>query len=113
MDNKNNNKYMKDLFALLLGGDLFSQSQNSSLGFPKDDDPNWSKIVESIETKSHIISKEIWTSKDGNIKMERVSTEIKRKENVGRLKRQLKQAIDMEDYETAAELRDKIKTIEK
>ena len=103
---------MKDLFALLLGGDLFSQNSNSSLGFPKDDDPNWSKVVESIETKSHIISKEVWTSKDGKVKMERVSTEIKRKENVDILKRKLKRAVDSEDYEQAAKLRDKIKMLE-
>ena len=114
MDNKNNNKYMKDLFALLLGGgDMFTQSNGSSMEFPKDNDPNWSKTVETSETKSHIIKKETWISKDGSCHMERFSTEIKKSVDVGRLKRQLKKAIDMEDYEKAAELRDKIKTIEK
>jgi len=112
MDNKNNNKYMKDLFALLLGGDLFSQSTNSSLDFPKDNDPNWSKTVETSETKTHIIKIETWISKDGNFKMERSSTELKRKVDVGRLKIQLKRAVENEDYEKAAELRDKIKSAE-
>jgi len=114
MDKKNNNKNMKDLFALLLGGgDMFTQSYGSSMDFPKDDDPNWSKTVETSETKSHIIKKEVWISKDGGCRMEKFSTEIKRRVDVGRLKRQLKQAIDAEDYEKAAELRDKIKDAEK
>ena len=112
MDNKNNNKNMKDLFALLLGGDLFSQS-SGSMDFPKDNDPNWSKTVETSETKSHIIKKETWISKDGSVRMESFSTEIKKQVNVGKLKMLLKKAVDNEDYETAAELRDKIKTIEK
>ena len=114
MDNKNNNKYMKDLFALLLGGgDMFTQSNGSSMEFPKDDDPNWSKTVETSETKSHIIKKETWISKDGSCHMERFSTEIKEQVNVGKLKLLLKKAVDSEDYEAAAKLRDKIKTIEK
>jgi hypothetical protein len=114
MDNKNNNEYMKDLFALLLGGgDMFTQSNGSSMEFPKDNDPNWSKTVETSETKSHIIKKEVWISKDGSCHMERFSTEIKKRVDVGRLKRQLKQAIDVEDYEKAAEIRDKIKDAEK
>jgi hypothetical protein len=113
MDKKNNNKDMKDLFALLLGGDMFTQSNGSSMDFPKDDDPNWSKTVETSETRSHIIKKEVWISKDGGCRMERFSTEIKRKVDVGRLKRQLKQAVEMEDYEKAAQLRDKIKEADK
>jgi len=113
MDKKNNNKDMKDLFALLLGGDLFSQSANSSLGFPKDGDPNWSKTVETSETKTHIIKIETWISKDGNCRMERSSTELKSKVDVGRLKIQLSRAVENEDYEKAAELRDKIKNAEK
>jgi excinuclease UvrABC helicase subunit UvrB len=103
---------MKDLFALLLGGDLFTQS-HGSLTFPNDDDPNWSKSVESHETKTHIIKKETWTYKDGSTKMERFVTEIKQKVSIGRLKRELKMAVDKEDYEKAAELRDKIKAAEK
>jgi len=104
---------MKDLFAILLGTDMFSKSIDSLMLFPKDDDPNWSKTVETSETKTHIIKKETWISKDGGCRMERTSTEIKSRVDVGRLKRQLKQAIDSEDYEKAAELRDKIKASEK
>ena len=115
MDNKNNNKYMKDLFALLLGGgDMFTQSNGSSMDFPKDDDPNWSKTVETSETKFHKVIKETWISKDGGIRMERFSTELKEKPvDIARLKRLLKKAVDSEDYEKAAELRDKIKSAEK
>lgn len=113
MYNKNNNNYMKDLFALLLGGDMFTQSSESSLNFPTDDDPNWSKTIETSETKHHIVKKETWVSKDGNIKMERFSTEFKQKVNVDLLKRQLKRAVASEDYEKAAELRDKIRAAEK
>jgi hypothetical protein len=112
MYNKNNNKNMKDLFALLLGGDMFTQSSESSLNFPADDDPNWSKTIETSETKHHIVKKEIWVSKDGGIRMERLTSEIKKRVNVDLLKRQLKRAVDSEDYEKAAELRDKIKAAE-
>jgi protein-arginine kinase activator protein McsA len=101
---------MKDLFALLLGGDMFSQNQ--SMGYPKDNDPNWSKTVETQETKTHMIKKETWVSKDGSIKMEKLTTEIKRVVNVDRLKRLLNKAIENEEYEKAAELRDKIKAAE-
>ena len=104
---------MKDLFALLLGGELFSQSTGSSMDFPKDDDPNWSKTVETQETKNHLIKIETWTSKDGNMKMQRSSTELKRTVDVSRLKRLLAKAVQDEDYEKAAELRDKIKDAEK
>jgi excinuclease UvrABC helicase subunit UvrB len=104
---------MKDLFALLLGGDLFGNNSNFSMTYPKDDDPNWSKTVESFETKSHIIKKEIWTSIDGKYKMERVVTELKSKVDVEKLKRQLKRAVDSENYEKAAELRDKINSLSK
>ena len=113
MYNKNNSKYMKDLFALLLGGDMFTQS-SGSMDFPKDDDPNWSKTVETAETKFHKVTKEIWISKDGGVRMERFSTDLKeRPVDVARLKRLLKKAIETEDYEKAAELRDKIKAAEK
>ena len=113
MYNKNNNKHMKDLFALLLGGDMFTQS-SGSMDFPKDDDPNWSKTVETSETKFHKVTKEIWISSDGGIRMERFSTEVKQKPvDIGRLKKLLQKAIDSEDYEKAAELRDKIKAAQK
>ena len=104
---------MKDLFALLLGGDLFTQSSQGSLKFPSDDDPNWSKTVESHETKTHIIKKETFVSKDGSTRMERFVTELKTTVDVDKLKRQLKQAIEKEDYEKAAVLRDKIKALDK
>ena len=104
---------MKDLFALLLGGDLFSQGSNSSMEFPKDDDPNWSKTVEVQETRSHIVKKEVWVAKDGSCRMERFTNEIKQNVSIGRLKRELKMAVDKEDYEKAAELRDKIKSLSK
>jgi hypothetical protein len=113
MDKKNNNKNMKDLFALLLGGDMFTQS-SGSMDFPKDDDPNWSKTVETSETKFHKITKETWVSKDGGCRMERFSTDLKQRPvDIARLKRLLKKAVDSEDYEKAAELRDKIKSAEK
>jgi hypothetical protein len=113
MDKKNNSKDMKDLFTLLLGGDLFSQSSGSSIGFPKDNDPNWSKTVETSETKTHIIKIETWISKDGKCRMERSTTEIKKRVDVDKLKIQLKKAVENEEYEKAAELRDKIKDAEK
>ena len=104
---------MKDLFALLLGnGDLFSQSYGSSMEFPSDDNPNWSKKLESYETKTHLVKKEIWISKDGKTKMERLTTELKNKVDVKKLKLQLKKAVESEDYEKAAELRDMIKSAE-
>lgn len=102
---------MKDLFALLLGGDLFSQSSNS-MGFPKDGDPNWSKTIETQETKTHLIKLETWTSKDGGCTMQRSTMEIKKTVDVNKLKRLLAKAVQNEEYEKAAELRDKIKSLE-
>ena len=114
MNKKNNDKYMKDLFALLLGGDFFSPSSGSAMNFPKDDDPNWSKTIETQETKTHIIKIETWVSKDGGCRMEKSSMELKQPPaNLGKLKRMLDKAIQNEEYEKAAELRDKIKLIEK
>jgi excinuclease UvrABC helicase subunit UvrB len=103
---------MKDLFALLLGGDLFTQS-SSSMIFPKDDDPNWSKTVETLESKYHIITKEVWISKDGSNRMEKLSTQIKKVVDIESLKKQLQKAIDNEEYEKAAKIRDKIKLAQK
>jgi excinuclease UvrABC helicase subunit UvrB len=99
---------MKDLFALLFGGNIFNQNSNSSFAFPKDDDPNWSKTSETSETKSHIVKKETWISKDGGLRMERLSMELKKTKDIDELKKLLEKAIENEDYEKAAELRDVI-----
>lgn len=103
---------MKDLFALLLGGDLFNHDNNGSMKFPKDDDPNWSKTEEITETKTHTIKVETWTAKDNSCKMQRSTSTTKNVVDVKRLKSMLDKAVANEDYEKAAELRDKIKAAE-
>jgi excinuclease UvrABC helicase subunit UvrB len=100
---------MKDLFALLLGGGDLNPQNSSGMEFPKDNDPNWSKVVETQETKTHLIKIETWTSKDGGCVLQRSSMELRRSVDVNKLKRLLAKAVQNEEYEKAAELRDKIK----
>lgn len=94
--------------------DLFSMNESN---YPKDGDPNFNKTVEEIETPTHIIVKETWKSVDGSQFYQRTTQRSKSSksipQNVDGLKAKLKEAIEKEDFETAAKLRDKIKEIEK
>lgn len=92
---------------------LLSLFNNSIFGmeFPKENDANWSKTVESLNTETHIIKKEKWISKDGKSTMERFISELKSTKTLDSLKNDLKKAIESEDFEKAAEIRDEIKKL--
>jgi protein-arginine kinase activator protein McsA len=85
--------------------------------FPKNEDLNkFNKIVEEFETPTHIIVKETWKSVDGSKIYQRTTHTSKFSksipENVDALKAKMKEAIEKEDFESAANLRDKIREIE-
>lgn len=95
---------MKNLFDLL--GDMFEKNFN----FPKDGDENWKKTEESVKRGNLLIVKETWVSVDGTQRMERfVSKPIQETVSKKKLEAQLQKAIQEENYEQAAILRDKIK----
>ena len=100
-----------------LFNDFFKNEFLVDGNFPKDEDPNFNKTVEEIETPTHIIVKETWKSVDGSQFYQRTTQKSKSKksipQNVDSLKAKLNEAIEKEDFETAAKLRDKIKEIEK
>lgn len=83
-------------------------------GLPKDGDPNYNKTVEETETDTHIIKKETWISTDGTSKFTRTYSESKKqipKIDVKVLESALKDAVEKEEFEKAAQLRDEIKKI--
>jgi len=94
--------------------DLFSSENTLSFG-PKEGDPNWTKTVEEFEDNGFITKKETWISKDGTSKYFRshVESKAKRREDVKLLESMLNAAVEKEEYEKAAQLRDRIKELKK
>lgn len=120
----------KSLFDSIFGDDFtnsffsfrsidFSMPEMSSEGFPKEGDPNFHKTEENVETDTHIIKKEKWVSVDGTQRFERTSSQSKsqpkalKEPTKEQLQLEMKTAIDNQEFEKAAELRDKIKKMEK
>ena len=106
--------YLFDLSDLLQNSLNFDDFGNSD--FPKENDPNFNKEVEEIETDTHIIKKETWISTDGTSKYVRTYSESKYKKpevDVKLLESELKKAIEKEEFEKAAELRDEIRKFKK
>jgi protein-arginine kinase activator protein McsA len=108
---------MRKMFLL---SSLFDEFFNSDFNwevknFPKENDPNFNKSVEEVENDTHVIKNETWTSVDGKSVYKRQIIESKKKlsPNIDNLKLEMKKAIEEENFERAAELRDKIKEIEK
>lgn len=108
---------MRKIFLL---SSLFDEFLNSDFNwevknFPKENDPNFNKSVEEVENDTHIIKNETWTSVDGKSIYKRQIVESKKKltPSVDNLKLEMKKAIEEENFERAAELRDQIKQIEK
>jgi len=97
----------------LLFDDLFSNyGYNSRLSYPADNDANWNKTVETSENDTHSIKKEVWVSKDGKSRMERTYSELRSPQlSVDTMREQMKLAIENEDFEKAAQIRDKIKLL--
>jgi len=105
---------LSDLFSSLnsnMFGDFY-KSENDA--FPKENDSNYNKVVEETETETHIIKKETWISTDGTSKFTRTYSESKNqkpKVDVKVLESKLKEAIEKEEFEIAAQLRDQIKKL--
>lgn len=117
-------KYNDDLFSLF--DDFFNSSRKPSFGifkinftedesFPKDNDSNFNKTTEEIETDTHVVVKETWKSVDGTQIYSRTTSKSKLKasnKSIETLKSDLKLAIESENCEKAAEIRDQIRKIE-
>lgn len=90
---------------------LFNQMD---VELPKDGDSNFNKEVLESENETHIIKNEIWTSLDGQEVYKKVTFESKKtlsEKNIEELQSLMKEAVDLEDFEKAAELRDQIKQL--
>ncbi|MEK6829736.1 MAG: UvrB/UvrC motif-containing protein [Nanoarchaeota archaeon] len=98
------------------GESLFSMSSDN-MSFPEEGDPNFHKSEEIQETDGHFIKRETWVSIDGTQKMERTTSQSKykapelREPSKEDLKMLMDQAVANQDFEKAAELRDKIKKL--
>ncbi len=106
---------LSDLFSLTSKNMFsdFSKMENDK-NFPKDNDNRYNKTVEETETDTHIIKKETWISTDGTSKYTRTYSESKSqipKIDVKVLESQLKEAVEKEEFEKAAQLRDQIKKL--
>jgi protein-arginine kinase activator protein McsA len=108
---------MRKMFLLSsLFDEFFNSDSNWEVkNFPKENDPNFNKSVEEVENDTHVIKNETWTSLDGKsvYKRQIIESNFKISPNVDSLKLEMKKAIEEENFERAAELRDKIKEIEK
>lgn len=100
--------YLLDLLDLMRGGLEMNYA-------PRENDPSWTKSTEEFERDGFITIKETWTSADGSSTYVKTYTESssKRKEDVKALESQLKTAVEKEEYEKAAQLRDRIKELKK
>lgn len=105
---------LSDLFSLKQKNMFSDFSKSEDEYFPKENDPRYNKTVEETDTPTHIIKKETWISTDGTSKFTRTYTESKQqkpKVDVKVLESALKDAIEKEEYEKAAQLRDEIKKL--
>lgn len=105
---------LSDLFSLNSKSVFSEFSKSEDEYFPKDNDSRYNKTVEETETNTHIIRKETWVSTDGTSKFTRTYSESKNqkpKVDVTVLESALKDAIEKEEFEKAAQLRDKIKKL--
>lgn len=105
---------LSDLFSLTSQNMFSDFSKSEDEYFPKENDHRYNKTVEETETDTHIIKKETWISTDGTSKFTRTYSEsknLKPKVDVKVLESQLKEAVEKEEFEKAAQLRDKIKKL--
>jgi excinuclease UvrABC helicase subunit UvrB len=100
-----------DLFDDLFKS-LGSVNYNSE-SFPKDNDPNFNKTIEEVDNGTHTIKNETWTSLDGNQFYKRTTILSKSipSKNLKQLEFDLKEAIQKEEFEKAAQIRDEIKKL--
>jgi excinuclease UvrABC helicase subunit UvrB len=109
---------MENLFDNLFNEFFKNDFSINESSYPKDGDPNFNKTVEESDTPTHTVVKETWESLDGSEVYQKItsrSKSVKGKtiQSVDVLKVNLQEAIDKEDFENAAKIRDQIKEIEK
>jgi excinuclease UvrABC helicase subunit UvrB len=105
---------LSDLFSLTSKNMFSDFSKSDDEYFPKDNDSRYNKTIEETESDTHIIKKETWVSTDGRYKFTRTYSESKNqkpKVDVKMLESALKEAIEKEEFEKAAQLRDQIKKL--
>jgi excinuclease UvrABC helicase subunit UvrB len=114
-------KKPRSIFDILFNDDFFTNRMNFSMeddNFPKDDDSNFSKTEETVETETHFIKKETWTSIDGAQKFVRTSMTSKqthktlKKPSKEELQALLDKAVEDQEYEKAIEYRDELSKLE-
>jgi excinuclease UvrABC helicase subunit UvrB len=117
-----NKKYKKMLRRRFNFNDLFSEFDSLFDGFNSyGSNPlmvRGKKNVESGDDEDGTWTKETFTSDDGTYQItsiyryNREGTPKQKSNEISVLERELKNAVEKQDYETAAKLRDQIKTIE-
>lgn len=93
-------------------------SDSLSFSYPTDDDKNFNKTEEISETDTHTIKKEVWTSINGSSNVyERITKMSKQKpkemdkQTMESLKIKLDEALKVQNYEKACEIRDEMKKL--
>jgi excinuclease UvrABC helicase subunit UvrB len=106
---------MNDIFKYLFDSFFNMNDFNGYNSYPKDDDPNFNKTVEEIENGTHVIKIETWKSLDGSKVYKKTSMVSKTKPNLSEsrkkqilelLQKDLDLAVENQEFEKAAELRD-------
>ncbi len=103
--------HLLELFELLSIESMLGEKMASE---PKENG-EWNKTVEELVENGHTIRKETWTSKDGSSRYVRTFIEPKQDyaKIIKALEEEMKAAVEKEEYEKAAALRDRIKEIKK
>ena len=123
------NRRPASIFDMLFGTDDFESmfsfnSINLSIpqismegsGFPEDGDENFNKTEETVDTGTHTVKKEVWTSLDGTQTFSRTSSQSKSlaksiaPPTTEQLKLDLKSAVSNQEYEKAIQIRDELKS---
>jgi excinuclease UvrABC helicase subunit UvrB len=111
---------MNDIFKDLFDSFFNMNDFNGYNSYPKDNDPNFNKTVEEIENGTHVIKIETWKSLDGSKVYKRTSmvskekpdlSESRKKQLLDSLQKDLDLAVENQEFEKAAELRDQINNL--
>lgn len=104
--------YLLDLFDLLSMSEGMFEKKSAPAPNP---DEGWTKTVEEIDKGRYVAKTETWTSKDGSSRYSRSVIEHKEdnSKRIEQLEEAMNLAVDREEFEKAAELRDKLKELKK
>lgn len=119
------NRRPRSIFEILFSDEFLSDSffsmsrmnfsnEVDNDGFPKDGDPNFNKTEEVIDSGTHSIKKETWTSVDGTQTFSRTSMMSKqtskslKEPTKEELKLLMDKAVEEQEFEKAIEYRDKL-----